>query len=97
MVFFIKYEFWCNYLSELKRRNIPVYSVSSIFRPQQIFFRWYGGSYKNVLKCFDHLFVQNEESVRLLESIGVTRTTVVEILVSTGYWKFAVRRKNYRW
>ena len=77
MAFFIKYEFWCNYLSELKRRNIPVYSVSSIFRPQQIFFRWYGGSYKNVLKCFDHLFVQNEESVRLLESIGVTRTTVV--------------------
>ena len=46
MAFFIKYEFWCNYLSELKRRNIPVYSVSSIFRPQQIFFRWYGGSYK---------------------------------------------------
>ena len=77
VAFFIKYEFWCNYLSELKRRNIPVYSVSSIFRPQQIFFRWYGGSYKNVLKCFDHLFVQNEESVRLLESIGVTRTTVV--------------------
>ena len=77
MAFFIKYEFWCNYLSELKRRNIPVYSVSSIFRPQQIFFRWYGGSYKNVLKCFDHLFVQNEESVRLLESIWVTRTTVV--------------------
>ena len=77
MAFFIKYEFWRNYLSELKRRNIPVYSVSSIFRPKQIFFRWYGSSYKNVLKCFDHLFVQNEESVRLLEGIGVTRTTVV--------------------
>ena len=77
MAFFIKYEFWKNYLDELHKRRIPVYSVSSIFRPQQIFFRWYGGSYKNVLKCFDHLFVQNEESVRLLESIGVTRTTVV--------------------
>ena len=61
----------------LSADSMQVYSVSSIFRPQQIFFRWYGGSYKNVLKCFDHLFVQNEESVRLLESIGVTRTTVV--------------------
>lgn len=77
MAFFIKYEFWRNYLSELKRRDIPVYSVCSIFRPSQIFFRWYGGSYKNVLKCFSHLFVQNEESVRLLESIGVTCTTIV--------------------
>lgn len=77
MAFFIKYEFWRNYLSELKRRDIPVYSVCSIFRPSQIFFHWYGGSYKNVLKCFSHLFVQNEESVRLLESIGVTCTTIV--------------------
>ena len=77
MAFFIKYEFWKNYLSELHRRGVPVYSVCSIFRPGQVFFRWYGVVYRNVLKCFSHLFVQNEESVRLLENIGVTDTTVV--------------------
>lgn len=77
MAFFIKYEFWKNYLDELHRRQIPVYSVSSIFRPGQIFFRWYGGCYKHALKDFTHLFVQNEESVRLLESIGISNTTIV--------------------
>lgn len=77
--FFIKYEFWKNYLSELKQRDIPVYSVSSIFRPGQIFFRWYGhaAGYTEVLKCFSHLFVQNAESVRLLRTIGITNTTIV--------------------
>lgn len=76
MAFFIKYEFWQNYLNELHRRNIPTYSVSSIFRPGQIFFRWYGTGYRKVLKTFTHLFVQNEESVRLLKSIGVTDVTI---------------------
>lgn len=77
--FFIKYEFWKNYLSELKKQEIPVYSVSSIFRPGQIFFRWYGrlAGYTDVLKCFEHLFVQNEESVNLLKEIGITDTTIV--------------------
>lgn len=77
--FFIKYEFWKNYLCELKKRGIPVYSVSSVFRPQQIFFRWYGGftGYVDVLRCFTHLFVQNGDSVRLLKSIGITNTTIV--------------------
>ena len=55
MAFFIKYEFWQNYLNELHRRNIPTYSVSSIFRPGQIFFRWYGTGYRKVLKTFTHL------------------------------------------
>lgn len=77
MAFFIKYEFWKNYLDELHRHRIPVYSVSSIFRPGQIFFRWYGGCYKNALKNFTHLFVQNEESVRLLKTIGISNTTIV--------------------
>ena len=77
MVFFIKYEFWKNYLDELKGRGIPVYSVSSIFRPNQVFFRWYGIAYRDVLKCFTHLFVQNQESVGLLKTIGVTDTTIV--------------------
>lgn len=77
MAFFVKYEFWKNYLVELNRKSIPVYSVSSIFRDNQIFFRWYGASYRNVLKQFTHLFVQNEYSVSLLEKISVRNTTVV--------------------
>lgn len=77
MALFIKYEFWKNYLDELHKRRIPVYSVSSIFRRDQIFFKWYGGTYRNVLKDFDHLFVQNEASKRFLSKIGITRVTVV--------------------
>lgn len=69
--FFIKYEFWYNYLHVLRHRNVPVYSVSSIFRPDQIFFRWYGRQYAHVLKCFTRFFVQNEESRMLLEKIGI--------------------------
>lgn len=77
MAFFIKYEFWKNYLDELHKRRIPVYSVSSIFRRDQIFFKWYGGTYRNVLKNFDHLFVQNEASKRYLSKIGISRATMV--------------------
>lgn len=77
MAFFIKYEFWQNYLNALHAKGIPVYSVSSIFRPNQIFFRWYGKDYRKVLKTFAHLFVQNEASKELLSGIGVTDVTVV--------------------
>ena len=77
MAFFIKYEFWKNYLDELNKRRIPVYSVSSIFRKDQIFFKWYGGTYRNVLKNFDYLFVQNEASRRFLSKIGINKVTVV--------------------
>ena len=77
MVFFVKYEFWQNYLNAVSKKGVPVYSVSSIFRPGQIFFRWYGKSYQQVLKTFAHLFVQNEESKLLLAEIGVKNTTVV--------------------
>ena len=77
MAFFIKYEFWSNFLHILKHRNIPTYSVSSIFRENQVFFKWYGRSYAGVLKCFTRFFVQNEESKRLLEGIGITAVDVV--------------------
>jgi len=76
MAFFIKYEFWYNYLHILKHRGVPVYSVSSIFRDGQVFFRWYGRQYSRVLKCFTHFFVQNETSRRLLASIGLTNVTI---------------------
>ena len=77
MAFFIKYEFWYNYLHILKHRGVPTYSVSSIFRPDQIFFSWYGRAYSRVLKCFTKFFVQNEESRQLLAKIGITETEIV--------------------
>lgn len=75
--YFIKYEFWRNYIDVLHRNRIPVYSVSSIFRPKQIFFRWYGRNYARVLQRMTHLFVQNEASRELLAQIGVNHVTVV--------------------
>ncbi|MCH4018514.1 MAG: 3-deoxy-D-manno-octulosonic acid transferase [Prevotella sp.] len=77
MAFFIKYEFWRNYLSILKKRNIPTYSVSSIFRKNQIFFRWYGCIYAHVLECFTRLFVQNQKSKDLLAMIGIKDVDIV--------------------
>lgn len=77
MAFFIKYEFWYNHLHILKHRGIPTYSVSSIFRPEQVFFKWYGKQYGRVLKCFTHFYVQNEESKQLLSQIHLDNVTVV--------------------
>lgn len=77
MAFFIKYEFWQNYLKGLQRRGVPTYSVSSIFRKNQVFFRWYGGRYYKVLTRFTHLFVQNEVSRELLATLGIHNVTVV--------------------
>jgi 3-deoxy-D-manno-octulosonic-acid transferase len=76
VAFFIKYEFWWNYLHILKHRGVPVYSVSSIFRKEQVFFRWYGYQYRYVLRCFTHFFVQNELSKELLATLGVTNVTI---------------------
>jgi len=76
-VFFIKYEFWYNYLHILKHRGIPTYSVSSIFRPEQVFFKWYGRRYGKVLACFTHFFVQNDLSKVLLAKLGLHNVTVV--------------------
>lgn len=74
---FIKYEFWANYLNELKRRNIPTYSISAIFRPNQVFFRFYGGYFRRILRNFTHLYIQNEQSRQLLAGIGITNVSVV--------------------
>lgn len=76
MAFFIKYEFWYNYLHILRHRGVPTYSVSSIFRPDQVFFRSYGRQYGRVLRCFTHFFVQNKESEQLLATLGLTNVTV---------------------
>ena len=70
LVFFIKYEFWPNYLNELKKQHIPTYLISGIFREKQAFFKWYGGFYKKALEAFTHFFVQNESSLQLLHQLG---------------------------
>lgn len=76
MVFFIKYEFWPNYLNKLKKRTIKTYLISGIFRENQAFFKGYGGFYRNALNTFDYFFVQNENSKKLLQSIGFTNVKI---------------------
>lgn len=77
VAFFAKYDFWFNYLEQLRRRDVPTYIFSSIFRPSQYFFKPYGRWYLNHLKgCFTHIFVQNEQSLQLLKSHGVDRVSI---------------------
>ena len=76
MAFFIKYEYWPNYLNELKKQQIKTYLISGILRENQAFFKWYGGFYRNALKTFDYFFVQNESSKTLLQSIGFNNVKV---------------------
>jgi len=76
LVFFIKYEYWPNYLNELKKANVKTYLISGIFRENQAFFKWYGGFYRNALKTFDYFFVQNESSKKLLQGIGFNNVKV---------------------
>jgi len=76
MVFFIKYEFWPNYLNELKKTGVPIYLISGLFRDSQMFFKWYGGFYRNALKTFQHFFVQYESSKTLLQKIGFANVTI---------------------
>ena len=70
LAFFIKYEFWLNYLNELKNNQTPTYLISGIFRDNQMFFKWYGGFYRKALTAFTYFFVQNESSKQKIESIG---------------------------
>ena len=75
-VVFVKYEFWLNYLGELRRGGVDTYIISAIFRPNQVFFKWYGGIFRKGLKAFKTLFVQNEESKELLKGIGIENVVV---------------------
>ncbi len=72
MAVFVKYEFWGNYLTTLARHNIPTYLISAIFRPGQIFFRPWGAEFRKILRCFTTIFVQDENSRRLLEGIDLS-------------------------
>ena len=77
MAFFIKYEFWWNFLRACKHYNIPVYSISSIFRANKVFFKWYGKGYSAVLRLVDHFFVQDEESACLLSTLHITDNVTI--------------------
>ena len=76
MAFFIKYEYWPNYLNELKKKHIPTYLISGIFRKNQLFFKWYGGFYRKALDAFHHFFVQNTSSKAFLLELKKTNATV---------------------
>ena len=76
MVLFVKYEFWYNHLKAAKRYGAKIYGVSSLFRPTHRFFKWYGGFFRKALRLFDHFFVQDQRSLDLLNSIGITQATI---------------------
>jgi 3-deoxy-D-manno-octulosonic-acid transferase len=76
LVVIVKYEFWFNYLRLLRRRQIPTFIISAIFRPTQHFFKWYGGWFRKNLRGITHFFVQNEESAHLLHTIGIAQVTI---------------------
>jgi 3-deoxy-D-manno-octulosonic-acid transferase len=76
LVVFVKYDYWYYYLTECKKRNIPLLLVSGIFRHDQLFFKWYGNLHRKMLNCFTHFFVQDKESLDLLKTININNTTV---------------------
>ena len=76
LVIFVKYEYWFYYLTECKKRKIPLLLVSGIFRSTLPFFKWYGSFHRKMLDCFTHFFVQDENSINLLHSIQLNNCTV---------------------
>ena len=76
LVVFVKYEFWYYYFEALKERNIPIFIISAIFRPNQHFFKWYGSLFRVLLQYCEHIFVQNEESFQLLQKIGIEQVSI---------------------
>jgi len=90
---FIKYEFWLNYLIELKKRNIKTYLISAVFRPNQLFFKWYGQWYRKALLCYERLFVQDEASKKLLAKYGIEN---VEVCGDTRFDRVLEIQKNAR-
>ncbi|MDA8910299.1 3-deoxy-D-manno-octulosonic acid transferase [Crocinitomicaceae bacterium] len=90
LALFVKYEFWPNFISECKRAKVKTFSISTLLRSSQVYFKWYGGFFANVLKSIDHFFVQNAQTKELLDSIGVKQ---IEISGDTRYDK-VIQHKN---
>lgn len=91
---FVKYEFWYYFMREMHRSGIPLYLVSGIFRREQVFFRWYGKWYRNILNLFTHLFVQDEASSELLRKAGITNVTVAGDTRFDRVWTIYNQRKE---
>lgn len=92
---FVKYEFWHHHLKHLHQSGIHTYIVSAIFRPRHIFFKWYGGWYKKMLRYFTKLYVQNEESAKLLQSIGIKNYQVTGDTRFDRVYQIAQNAKEY--
>ncbi|MCW3786744.1 3-deoxy-D-manno-octulosonic acid transferase [Plebeiibacterium sediminum] len=92
---FVKYEFWHHYLRYLKNSGIKTYIISAIFRHEHVFFKWYGGFYRNILTCFTKLFIQDEESAELLKGIGITNYCVSGDTRFDRVWEIAQASKEY--
>jgi 3-deoxy-D-manno-octulosonic-acid transferase len=76
LAIFTKYEYWYHYFNELHKQQIPLYIISGIFRPKQVFFKWYGGLHRKMLSFVSHFFVQDEQSKQLLQSININNVTI---------------------
>ena len=76
MAFFVKYDLWANFITEAKRRNVPLFLFSAALRPDQIYFKSYGGFFQKILKSFDHIFVQNQTTLDLLTTIGFSAASL---------------------
>lgn len=94
LAFFIKYEFWYNYLHELNEAHVPTLSFSAIFRPNQLFFKTWVPFYRNMLDYFDHILVQNQESVDLLKGVGITNVTLAGDTRFDRVWQVAATKKE---
>jgi 3-deoxy-D-manno-octulosonic-acid transferase len=89
LALFVKYEFWYHYIQNLRRHNIPLLCVSGVFHEHHIFFRWYGGFFRHMLRGFSHFFVQNQRSADLLKRINITNVTVAGDTRFDRVWELA--------
>lgn len=92
-VIFIKYEFWLNYLFQLKKENIPTFLVSAVFKSHHPFFKWYGTLFRKSLSTFTELFIQDQESGKLLESIGIKN---YQVSGDTRFDRVVEIKKNFK-
>jgi len=92
---FTKYEYWYHFFNELHKREIPLYVISGIFRPNQVFFKWYGDLHRKMLNCVTRFFVQDEDSKHLLQSIGISYVSVSGDTRFDRVWANAQNPKSF--
>jgi 3-deoxy-D-manno-octulosonic-acid transferase len=92
---FTKYEYWFHYFHELNRRNVPLFVISGIFRSDQVFFKWYGGLHRRMLRYVKHFFVQDEESKKLLQQLNITNVSVSGDTRFDRVWANAQNPKSF--